>query len=159
MPAKVASLKQKEVPASIWKRGLAYLIDAFIVSIAVGMPLNKLINIQSDNVKDLMQLFNSNPSIMYKIFFISLISAFLSILYWAYLEYKYTQSIGKYFMKINVRSLAKNLTFSQCFMRNITKLSTLILLIDALPLFLGKSTQRYFEKFSNTKVVEKGWVI
>ena len=51
-------------------------------------------------------------------------------------------------------SLKKQLTLHQCIMRNITKIVTPVLLIDFLYAIINKTHQRYFEKISNTEVLQ-----
>ena len=75
------------------------------------------------------------------------------MIYWIILEYKVRQSIGKYIMNIYVTSTTKNLGFSQVIIRNITKISLPLLILDVLYMINNKG-QRYTEKLSNTKVIE-----
>jgi uncharacterized RDD family membrane protein YckC len=157
MGIKKINLKQGYVPAALWKRAIAYIIDSFIVTFVVAFPLNSVIKFEKRGVEATYQFFATNPGMAYKFVLVSLLSAFIAILYWAILEYKYKQSLGKYLMKIDVRSTLKEFTFSQCFMRNLSKINTLFLAIDSLNIFLGKTHQRYLEKMSKTEVVEMGW--
>ena len=155
----VATLKEALVPAPLWKRAFAYVIDSFVVAFVIGLPLNSTLKIDSGSFKQTFDFFTANPDIATKFVFVSLITALLAILYWAIFEYKYKQSLGKYVMKVEVRSTIKEFTFGQCFMRNLSKINTLFLVIDSLNIIFGKSHQRYLEKISNTEVVELGWKI
>lgn len=90
---------------------------------------------------------------------ISIIVSLLSLFYWAYLEYQFGQSVGKIIMKLSVKStLRKKLTFTQTVIRSITKLSTILIILDTLYMLYKKGNQRYFEIISKTKVTEvKKW--
>lgn len=86
---------------------------------------------------------------------ISIIVSLLSLFYWAYLEYQFGQSVGKIIMKLSVKStLRKKLTFTQTVIRSITKLSTILIILDTLYMLYKKGNQRYFEIISKTKVTE-----
>ena len=108
--------------------------------------------------------FSERPSSISEIFtsvtssetiIISIIVSLLSLFYWGFLEYKFGQSVGKIIMKISVKStLRKKLTFTQTTIRSITKLSTILIILDTLYMLYKKGNQRYFEIISKTKVIE-----
>jgi uncharacterized RDD family membrane protein YckC len=86
-----------------------------------------------------------------------LIIAALTVAYWAALEYKARQSIGKMIMKIYIKSDEKMLTLGQCIIRNISKISGILLLIDIIGIALNG--QRFLERATKTRVVEKRFSI
>ena len=135
--------KQDKVP--LWKRIIAYLIDTLILTGVVFYPLSKKLEIQNS-----LEFILKNPS---QYILITIVIALLTILYWAILEFQIQQSFGKMLMRIKVRSKTKILTFSQCFIRNISKISSLFLIIDTLYMVIKNTNQRYFEKLSNTEVI------
>lgn len=137
--------------APLWKRTFAYLVDLFMINLIVVLPFKSYLDnqIQSEKI-----LFYSSTAIFYKIFIAVLAIMVISILYWALLEYFLSQSIGKMLFGINVISLEGTLKFSQALLRNFTKFSTPILLIDSLYMLKGRG-MRFFEKLSKTKVVER----
>lgn len=151
--------KLKENNAPLWKRILAYLIDTFIIYFVVLYPFrpyyDKLNNlITTENLLN-TELINQIMIIAPKFFLVSLIVALLTILYWVLLEYYAKQSIGKMLFKIKVVSKKGTLKFWQCFVRNISKCSSLVLIIDFIFVFFNKDNQRLFERISNTKVIER----
>ena len=157
-------LKAKFFPATIWKRGLAYIIDLFVINLIIIMPFQKILEdlgkgFSGKGFLEIYRFLTSNPSqlqaIIPKLFVIFLVIALLSILYWAILEYKIGQSIGKILMRIYVKSQTGNLTFKQCFLRNVTKISTFPLILDASYMIFTKGYQRFFEKISKTFVLEQ----
>ena len=155
MPKAFQRLEEKYVPATLWKRIGAYVLDSLVVSFVVVLPFQDLFP------KDKMTytFFLENPDAIAKMFFLVLITAFMTVMYWSVFEYKFAQTLGKMLMKIEVKAVSGKLTFYNFFIRNISKMSTLLLAIDSWPLLTAKSHQRYLEKVSNTEVAEKGWVL
>lgn len=145
------------INASIWKRALAYVIDIIIINIFIIWPFKPLTDIkyEGNNFWEIYNNLKNNQDVLVTLFITGITIAILTILYWAILEYYIQQSLGKWILKIRVRSKLKNLSFWQCFVRNITKLSSLLLILDSLYLIFMKTNQRYFEKISNTEVVEE----
>lgn len=126
--------------ASLWKRGLAYLVDVFLIYIIIMIPFkNNLELIKTEMPSDLLA--------------ISFLIAILSLFYWAILEYKIQQSVGKMLFRIYVKSRTKKLSFWQCLVRNLTKMSMFFLFLDCLYLLITRGHQRYFERLSGTEVV------
>ncbi len=158
-------MKLNEVDTSFWKRFIAYLVDIIIVDIIVAWPFQKTIDNFtsgfSSNVFAVYTSLNSNPdfisSMLPSLALLFLITSLLTIAYWAVLEYKTKQSIGKMLMRITVKSDYKLLTLNQCIVRNISKISGILLLIDCIGL-IG-SHQRFLERLSNTRVVEKRFTL
>lgn len=150
-------LKEKIVPAHLWKRVIAYLIDIFIVNVIILFPFQSMTKItQSSSIRESFRFFSQNTGVAQKVLLMGIVVMLMTILYWTVFEYRYGQTFGKLIMKLNVRSvLKKNLTFAQCFLRSISKVSTLVLVIDSIPVLMRKSHQRYLEKSSGTEVVEK----
>ncbi len=157
-------LKVKSFPAPLWKRVLAYIIDTIIISFVISMPFQGVLeDLQGDVANkgflETYTFFSQNPYFLESVF-PHLISIFfivsaLSILYWAILEYKIGQSVGKILMRLRVISDDKKLTFGRCIIRNITKVGTILLILDTLYLFFSRTNQRYFEKITQTKVIEE----
>ena len=85
---------------------------------------------------------------------IGFIVSILTILYWTILEYKIQQTIGKALMNLYVQSRTKKLSFTQILLRNITKISAPLLILDTIYMFKTK-TLRFTEILSNTYVIEK----
>lgn len=145
-------------PAPLWKRTFAYVLDILLVDLVIVLPFQPLLNKISGTGEDFAEMysfFNNNPTNMKIIFFVSLLISLFTVLYWAILEYKLQQSVGKMIMNIYVRSKTKNLTFYQCFVRNISKMSLLPLILDCSYMFFKKTNQRYLEKMTNTEVIDK----
>lgn len=140
-------LKKIVAPVKLWKRVVAYIIDIIIVNIIIVYPfMNFLGNFENDSF---LREFS------YEILSVFFIISILIILYWAFLEYFLRQSVGKALMNIHIRSTEKQeLKFWQCFVRNLSKISTLLLLIDSLGIIFKGDYQRFLEKLSKTEVVD-----
>ena len=134
---------------ALWKRIIAYLIDLLVISFVIMTPLMRFSE-QPNSFSEIFTSITSQETIM-----VSIIVSLLSLFYWSFLEYKFGQSVGKIIMKLSVRSsLRKKLTFTQTTIRNITKLSTILIILDTLYMLYKKGNQRYFEIISKTKVIE-----
>ncbi len=97
----------------------------------------------------------SSQELSFSFFVVNMMLALITILYWALLEFKLGQSIGKMAMKIKVVNISeKKLGFAQCLLRNLTKASTFILFLDFIYGVVKKDYRRYFEVLSKTRVVD-----
>lgn len=134
--------------AGNWKRVFAFLIDLAIVDLIITRPLSKLISGMIDDVSDLLNF-------SFELFLISLFVGVLGVLYWAILEYKIGQTLGALIFKLRARSLNKGMSFPQAILRNLTKLSVVLLLIDSINILYSEKRQRYFEVLSRTVTVEE----
>lgn len=134
--------------ASIWKRLIAYIVDFIIVNLIVTLPLRGYLN--NFNSFNLL-LSNTDKNLMAFSFFIIIVLIF----YFAILEYKLGQTLGKMIVGIYVTSTHGKLRFTQCILRNITKPFPIVLLVDVAYMFFKQSNQRLFEVFSSTTVIEK----
>jgi len=144
------------VPAKLWKRVVAYILDAFIISFIIVSPFANQIapESQAQSLTDVITGLQS--SLTKDLFLLSFIIGLLTLVYWSFLEYRFGQSVGKILLGIEVRSLdKKKLTLLQTITRNITKLSTLLLVLDTLYLLFKRQNQRYFEVLSGTIVVQE----
>ena len=148
----------KKNPASLTKRVLAFFIDVLIIDLIIVMPFNKYIESITNGQNGFNYFYSfvlKNPDIIFQLAIISFIIFVLSVAYWSILEFKTRQSIGKMLMNIKVMSKKKGFLFTQCIVRNISKPITILFLFDVLYMVFKKEKQRYFEKISDTVVVEE----
>ncbi len=142
--------------APLWKRVLAYIIDTFIISFIIITPFSAGFesNLEEVSFSALWSSVSSNLTTNYLL--LTLVITLLILLYWTFLEYNFGQSVGKILLRIQAVSSKKGqLTLSQAFIRNVTKLSSILLILDTLYMLIKKSNQRYFEILSSTTVVEE----
>lgn len=133
--------------AKNWKRGFAFLIDLAVVDLIITRPLTKLIDEEFDEVFDLL-------NISAELIILSVVIGLFGVFYWAILEYKIGQTLGALIFKLRARSLNKSISFSQALLRNATKISIALLLIDSINILFSEKKQRYFEALSKTETVE-----
>jgi len=146
----------KQKPARFWKRGVAYIIDTFIISFIIMSPFSNLLSQNTDinTFADFIRALQATFSLQFVT--ITIVTGILALLYWSFMEWRFNQSVGKILLKLTVRNLTKKpITFTQALVRNLTKLSTIILLIDSIFIIKSKKNQRYFERLSKTQVTEE----
>jgi len=100
-------------------------------------------------------LFAASNEMSFSIFLLDFVLALVFILYFALLEFKLSQTVGKMMMGLEVKSVIGELTFRQCFMRNISKMSVMFLFIDSIYGLFKGTRRRFLEKYSSTVVVNK----
>lgn len=138
--------------AALWRRVIAYIIDVLIVSFLVAAPFSAYMG-DSIEVEGWAGLLDAlEASFTTEMIWAGVVMALLTLLYWVFLEWKFQQTVGKILLRIKV---AKKITFSQAVVRNVTKLSSIVLVLDVLYMFITKGHQRYFEKLSKTEVVDE----
>ena len=127
---------------------MAYFLDALIFSLIIGLPLAS----ETFNEETFEFDFNGDFDIS-DLIRISIVGV-LTVLYWGVFEYKLRQSPGKMLLKIYVNPTDKNLTFSHSIIRNLSKMSGLILVFDCLYMVVKKTNQRYLETVAETEVLK-----
>lgn len=140
-----------------WKRVGAYLIDVVFLSFLVVKPLTAGYQAPIE-VGTLTDFISSMAFLWSKDFLLlTFLVSFLTLVYWSVLEWRLGQSVGKILLHLRVKSVRKGpVTFGQALVRNVTKISSLLLFLDVLYLlFTKKGTQRYAEVLSRTTVVEE----
>ncbi len=140
-------------PAILWKRVLAYFIDMLIIGV-ITSPFS--IGISNNNFSDMYTFFSSNLNLLRDLIAVEIVIAFVALLYFVLLEFKLGQTMGKMLLNIFVMPIdkAKGFTLNQIVLRNISKVFTLLLVIDTSYIFLRHTHQRYSEKISGTQVVQ-----
>ena|SRR3989344_1666027 len=140
--------------APTYKRIIAYLIDLSVVNLIINSPFRSLLSSLIPKEGNIFQLYSSLSSLpIAKILLISLVSGIFAVLYWAILEYRIQQTLGCIILNIKVKPLSKRYTFSQSLIRNITKLSTILLILDSFFIFGNEKKQRFTEKLSDTMTI------
>ena len=145
----------QHIPAPLWKRLLAYIVDALIIGFFVDVSFIGLSKKALGDLSEKTFLSAAIPEITSLIIIMTLVSVILSLLYWSVLEYKLGQSLGKMLFGLYVASETKKLTFVQTLVRNITKTASWLLVIDSLSLLRYPYYKRFTEKWSQTYVVDK----
>ncbi|MCK5283879.1 MAG: RDD family protein [Nanoarchaeota archaeon] len=149
-----------KAPAVFWKRLLAFLIDILIVDFVIGYPFRRLI-IRLIPMTDFSKSYSylvSNPKAAATVSLITFVMGLLALLYFALLEYKTGQTLGKMLVNIRIESVAKELTFFACVMRSIFLIFifplVLLWIIDPLFLIFTRDKRRLSEVLSRTRTIE-----
>lgn len=138
-------LRKIATPVKLWRRFLAFFIDYMVINLIIVFPFGSFFkNLETYSFKDINK----------QVILITLIIMVLTLLYWSLLEYLLKQSVGKAILNIFIRSKDKELKFWQCLVRNISKISLIILFIDSFNILFRGDYERYFEKISKTEVVD-----
>lgn len=148
---KHARINTKAIPASLWKRAVAYIIDIAILDLIIAFPFRD--HFKEYTFTTFQDILNaSNDQTLATLAFAL---GIFSLLYWVILEYNVHQSLGKMFMNIYVAP--QETTLLQIIVRNITKVFQAALFVDVLYMLFKRGHQRLFEIFSRTEVVEYTW--
>jgi uncharacterized RDD family membrane protein YckC len=135
--------------SGLWKkRFVALLIDVIMVTlflwviIAVVYPLIAITN-------------------MFSILNIWIpLAAILIIVYFTYFEGKYATTPGKKVMKIKVEAIKGKMGYSKAFIRNLSKILWLPLIVDVIiGFFMGKPRRRCLDRLAKTQVVKVDGVV
>ncbi len=82
------------------------------------------------------------------------IGAIIIILYFTYMEGKTSSTLGKRLMKLRVVTVKGDMTYTKAFIRSLSKILYLPLIVDVILGFLiGDSNDRILDKVSGTYVV------
>ena len=147
-------------PAVVWKRIAAFIVDMIILDFVIGTPLRSVLTniVPNKGFSDTYSYLSTNSKIAAAISLIFFMYGILAILYFAILEYKTGQTIGKMLFNITIKSDREDMSFLQCIMRSIYLLMIfpLILLWIADPVFMifSKEKRRLSEIISKTRTIE-----
>ncbi len=147
-------------PASVFRRFFAFLIDILIIDFVMFFPFRGILQeiIPQGSYKEIYQFLISNPSYNTLISAIIISAGILSIFYFALLEFKLNQSIGKMFLGIYIKNERKEKRFWQYLVRSMFLLALFpfifLWVIDPIFMFLSKNNQRLSEILSKTRTVQ-----
>ncbi|MDD5331456.1 MAG: RDD family protein [Candidatus Nanoarchaeia archaeon] len=140
----VEELLKPERPKLLLKRIFAFLIDVLIINLILIYPFRKLLEKYTDI---------TNISFNFDFFILVLVICLITLFYFAVFEYYFEQTFGKLIFKLKVSSRREKPKFIQTIIRNLSKISIVILIIDCVYL-LNRKGQRVLEKISNTRVMK-----
>jgi len=147
--------------ASILKRALAFAIDLLFVEFVILFPFSSALDEILPEDGSVYEAFSTLSSGSYDslLSLVGLFTAIPTIAYFAILEKKIGQTIGKRLLKLYVVSQTKELKYWQAFVRSIFLIPVfpfvLLWIIDPIVMFFSKDRQRLSEILSRTKVVER----
>ena len=127
------------------KRVIAYIIDSIIVGVATAILL----------AIALFPIFIGNPATFFNIFSFPFAMGLIYILYFPIAETMYGATIGKSLLglKVVTRTGGK-LSFEKAFIRNISKIHGVLLLLDLIGGLITSTDlhQKYTDRIANTTV-------
>ncbi|MBW2989789.1 RDD family protein [Candidatus Woesearchaeota archaeon] len=148
-------------PAMVWKRVLSFIADLLIINLIIFFPFKSVIQRSIPEFSSYSEAYNfliSNPAYTRNLTFLSIIMSALALLYFALMEYKLHQTVGKMLFHINVASDAKKAAFWQFIVRSLFIIPLfpffILWVIDPLFMFFTKTNQRLSEIISKTKTLE-----
>ena len=146
--------------ASILKRIAAFLTDLLILDLIIAFPFQKLLEkmIPSASASEIYRQISTNPALANQVYFIITLVGLMFIAYFAILEYKLGQTVGKMIFNIHVVSTKEkeDLKFWQCLFSNLIfiPLFPFIILWAVDPIYLFITKQTFSNSLTKTKVVE-----
>jgi len=157
-------IKRKTIimEAPVWKRVLAFLIDYIIINSLIIFPFNNLMEkiLNTSDISKILSMISNNNINTSALIYISLFMSIMALLYFAILESKLNQTIGKIIMKIyiiNTKNPKERISFFQAIIRGlgVFLIFTLpiITLLDAAYVYFNKDKQRMLERVSKTKTI------
>ncbi len=150
------------VPASYWKRALAFLIDLLIIDLIVISPFRSIFRkILSEQVtfSTAATFFESNPELLNQITWITIVVSILVISYFSVLQFRLRQTLGMMLFNIWVYSEEKELSSWKVVISNLTFTPVfpfvMLWIIDPIFLLFSPTRQRLMQKFVGIYIVEE----
>lgn len=154
------SVVQGSIPALLWKRIAAFLIDLLIIDLTLLAPFSGVIS-RAMPVSDFAALrtaLEGQVHISGTLTFALFAMATLAMLYFALCESIIGQTVGKMLFGIRVAGVSSPVSFWRCVLRSLFLLPVFpfitFWLIDPLYMFFTRSSQRLLERWSRTITVE-----
>lgn len=152
-----AERKGIEVPALLWKRAVAFLIDLSIayaiLFLAVGDQLSEMLPDAASFAESYALMAESSV-----LSWISVIFSLMLLIYFLLLERKFGQSIGKMVMKLHVQSDSGHISLWQHLGRVMFLIPVFpfmaLWIADPVAMLFTRNNRRLSEIVSKTRVVE-----
>ncbi|MFH1409545.1 MAG: RDD family protein [Nanoarchaeota archaeon] len=155
---KLPKARMMTAPASLFRRFVAFLADLVIIDFFIIGPFRGYLTgiVPESSIGAIARFLSENPGIMNQLVIVLSIISALSIAYFAILEFKLGQTLGKILMNITVVSDKKKLSLWQCILRNVflTPIFPFVLLWVIEPVFLIFWRRRLLEILSRTRTVQ-----
>lgn len=158
---KIPKARIVEASANIWKRVVAFLADLLIINIVVIYPFKKHFRslIPSTKYGEAINYVLANPSIANTMTTVAIMVSIIVVLYFSLSEFKTGTTLGKYFLKLKVKSLGKEVRFWQFFVSNLTFIPflpfILLWVVDPLHMLVSEKKQRLMERIAKLETVEE----
>ena len=144
-------VKEQVQLASFWRRFFAYIFDSLFLTFVILAPLIQpfKMNFSDLSFSDAMSMLVSSHYIA-----LTFVIALFVLLYWSILECWLGQTLGKMIFGLSVEGRKKKpISYLQALIRNISKVSTVLLFFDTLYMLVTQKKRRFFEVLSDTQVI------
>lgn len=151
--------------ASLSKRILALILDLFIIYLIIARPFYRLIlsslgNIETANYSQIIEILNSNPEIVNNLTFIFFSISIIALIYFSYMEYKFSQTFGQMLLGLKIKSEKKETNIWQYVLTNlfVFPFFPFIILWFLDPIYMFYKGKKYTEHIAKLKM-EQVYVI
>lgn len=154
---KAATMK---APAAVWKRIFAFLIDILLIDFLFAFPFKGLFKklVPSGGYFETVDYLTTSPRASTLLTLTIFLIGVLALLYFAILEYKTGQTIGKMLMNIQVEPTQKKGHFYQYLIRSMFLIAVfpfvILWILDPLFMIFSKEKRRLSEILSRTRTIE-----
>ncbi len=148
------------IPASLFRRFLAFLLDLLILDLVVAAPFRGVFAgiFGEQELTDLMAAMEADPSMSFLAQMILLLLGILLLLYFMILEFTVGQTLGKRIFRLRVENDKKQKQIWQYLVRSLFVIPVfpfiLLWVIDPIHMFFSIEGRRWSEKLSRTRVVQ-----
>lgn len=154
--------KQKVViiPPPIYKRVLAFLLDIILINIVLYAPFRPIITKLAPvtTFAEYTEFLSSGGSSMETLSVITVIMAFIALLYFVIFEYTMSQTPGKIVFNMTIISTSKEKNIFRYLLRSLFIIPIfpifLLWFIEPFYMVFNPENQRLLEKWSKTRVVQ-----
>jgi uncharacterized RDD family membrane protein YckC len=162
MKEKIKKSKTFMGTASVLKRILTLIIDFFIIYFIIARPFNKIIislleNIDTVNYTQTIEILNSSPEIVTNISVIIFFISIISLVYFSYMEWKFSQTFGQMIVGLYVISERKEKSIWQYVLSNlfVFPFFPFIILWIVDPLYMFYNGKKFTEKLADLRMEQK----
>jgi uncharacterized RDD family membrane protein YckC len=158
---KIPKARVVEVPASLWKRALAFIIDLFIINTVILFPLEKYFKsiIPATSYKDVARYVMENPSVTDKLTVIMIVISIIIVLYFSLSNYKTQTTLGKYLFRIRTKGAEKEAKYWQHLVGSLTFIPfmpfAVLWVIDPIYIMMSEKRQRLMERIAKLITIEE----
>ena len=125
------------------KRAYAYIVDFFVVSALMWI------------ISYVLYLFANFYNVFAIYHYFIFVLPVIQLIYFTVLEKTMHATIGKRLFYIEIESLRGNLSYSQTFIRSISKIFWVIIILDILLGIITKKDDRFLDYISRTHIVNE----
>ena len=151
------AIVQGSIPALLWKRIAAFIVDILVLELTVLTPFRNVIE-RAIPINHLSFSALNNIQVSGSLAVALLLMGLLSVLYFALCESILGQTVGKMLFHLRVAGIGNPPGFWQCFIRSMFLLPVfpfiMFWMVDPLYMFFTSSSQRLLERWSRTATVE-----